>query len=115
MARCKSCDHDTQIHASDGSGCLFTVAKGRVGQDLVCPCTVDAYRPERCKATEGATGISCHLQAGHLGDHAGQHTPRTDGTDSVGYPLSVRWPYTDYDRDAGIRPQSIPTREADRG
>lgn len=90
--RCKSCDHDTQIHADDGSGCLFKVKTVRIGDDSLCRCTFDAYRPVPCRVIEGATGITCSRNQGHDGDHEGTHTPRTDGTESVGYPLFVRWP-----------------------
>jgi len=90
--RCKSCDHDTQIHGADGSGCLYTVTQGDIGRDLVCPCTVDAYEIPPCRAIEGATGITCDRPKGHDGDCEGTHIPRTDGTESVGYQLFVRWP-----------------------
>ena len=37
--RCSSCDHLVTDHAGDGSGCLYTVARGRINGDLVCVCT----------------------------------------------------------------------------
>jgi hypothetical protein len=53
--------------------------------------------PPTCRGIEGATGIDCELPPGHAEDHEGTHTPREDGTESVGYPLFVRWPYTPWD------------------
>lgn len=91
-ARCESCDHDTQVHADDGSGCLFEVKQVAHLDDRICRCTFNAYKPPPCNEHEGATGITCELPTGHEGTHEGTHTPRVDGTDSVGYGLFLRWP-----------------------
>lgn len=90
--RCKSCDHDTQIHAKDGSGCLYKVTSVPVYKEELCPCNLNAYKPPPCSEHEGATGIRCELPTGHEGPHEGTHTPRVDGTESVGYGLFLRWP-----------------------
>jgi hypothetical protein len=37
-ARCRSCDHLTELHQADG--CCYTVAQGEPGRNLSCPCTV---------------------------------------------------------------------------
>ncbi len=92
MERCKSCDHDTQAHAEDGSGCLFEVSSVPSHRGNLCPCDVDAFVPPPCNEMEGATGINCELPKGHEGPHEGTHTPRVDGTESVGYGLFLRWP-----------------------
>ncbi len=104
--RCKSCDHDTQAHASDGSGCLYEVDHHQLRNDGRCPCTFDAYRKPRCKGSEGATGIDCRLDAGHQQDHEGQHAPGPGEHDGIGYPLFVRWPYEPWDLERGIAPHT---------
>jgi hypothetical protein len=109
--RCKSCDHEMTSHCEHG--CLRKIKETRDGI-TGCPCTAVPPKP-RCRAMEGATGIDCALEVGHPGEHEGTHMPHTDGTESVGYPLFVRWPYTDYDHSTGIRPQSTPARSAREG
>jgi hypothetical protein len=90
--RCKSCDHDTQAHAPDGSGCLFEIKSVGIGDDRICLCNFNAWKPVPCRVQEGATGIECSLARDHHGPHEGIHTPRNDETESVGYGLLVRWP-----------------------
>jgi hypothetical protein len=96
--RCKSCDHDTQTHAEAGSGCLFKVTSVPSYRSQICPCDFNAYKPPPCDECEGTTGIRCDLPAGHQEQHEGTHTPRLDGTESVGYELFVRWPRNQWDR-----------------
>jgi hypothetical protein len=65
-----------------------------------------------CGATEGGMGVDCHLPAGHPGWHSASHTPRTDGTESIGYPFHIQWPRFGWDRCASeraVEPHSIPT------
>lgn len=101
--RCKSCDHDTQVHAPDGSGCLYEIKTVGIAADRICTCTLDAYRKPRCKASEGCTGIDCALPAGHQGEHEGTHKAGGEH-DGVGYDLFVRWPYQPWDIEHGIAP-----------
>lgn len=56
---------------------------------------LDSYKPKPpvCKGIEGATGISCQLDSAHPGDHEGNHEP----SESVDYPMFVRWPRNQYD------------------
>jgi hypothetical protein len=68
-------------------------------------------RDDECGALEGMTGIECDRYPGHQDWHSGKHTPRTDGTESVGYPVHIQWPRMDYDRCA---PASSTFREGDR-
>lgn len=68
-------------------------------------------RDDECGATEGMTGIECDRYPGHQDWHSGKHTPRTDGTESVGYPVRIQWPRMDYDRCASA---SNIFREGDR-
>jgi hypothetical protein len=65
-----------------------------------------------CGATEGGMGVDCHLPAGHPGWHSASHTPRTDGTESIGYPFHIQWPRFGWDRcvpERAVDPYSIPT------
>lgn len=57
--------------------------------------------PPHCRATEVATGIGCSLPRGHAldVDHEGTHDPETASNDGVGYRLTVRWPWQQYDPD----------------
>jgi hypothetical protein len=103
--RCKSCDHDTQVHFPNGSGCGYVIAMPGHG-DPACPCTLDAFKRPTCRGHEGATGIDCGLDAGHQQDHEGQHTPGSGERDVLGYPLFVRWPYTPWDIEHGIAPHT---------
>jgi hypothetical protein len=60
------------------------------------------YRePPHCRATEGATGVKCWLPRGHAldVDHEGTHDPETASNDGIGYRLTVRWPWQQYDPD----------------
>jgi hypothetical protein len=83
-------------------------------QDKVDQHTADSLRPapvrddpsltalraklrDECSATEGATGVDCHLAPGHDDWHHGTHIPRTDGTESIGYPFNIHWPRNQYD------------------
>lgn len=65
---------------------------------------------DECHALEGMTGIECDRYPGHQDWHSGKHTPRTDGTESVGYPVHIQWPRMSYDRCA---PASSTFREGD--
>lgn len=38
QARCASCEHAAEFHQPEG--CWYTVANGKPGRDLVCPCEV---------------------------------------------------------------------------
>jgi hypothetical protein len=51
-----------------------------------------------CCATEGMTGIDCRLPKGHADWHSGRYDCRTDGTESVGYPVCIQWPRNEWDR-----------------
>jgi hypothetical protein len=66
----------------------------------------------RCNAIEGATGINCGLPRLHAADvdHEGTHEPVGD-RDSVGYRLFVRWPWTEWDRDAAAVGADVPLPE----
>lgn len=57
---------------------------------------------QECGATEGATGITCQLARFHAAaiDHEGMHDPATATHDGIGYRLTVRWPWNEWDRDA---------------
>ena len=102
--RCKSCDHDTQAHYPDGSGCGYVIATlGDV--DPICPCTHDAYKRPICKASEGATGIDCQLETGHQSNHEGAHKSGGEH-DGIGYDLFVRWAYQPWDLERGIAPHT---------
>jgi hypothetical protein len=68
-------------------------------------------REDECGALEGMTGIECDRYPGHQDWHSGKHTPRTDGTELVGYPVHIQWPRMNYDRCA---PASSTFREGDR-
>jgi hypothetical protein len=61
---------------------------------------VEVLAPGWCGATEGATGITCGLVRWHSlsVDHEGTHEPAEEN-DSVGYPLFVRWPWNQWDKD----------------
>jgi hypothetical protein len=63
--------------------------------------TVEVLTPPRCGAIEGLTGLECGLPKGHPlhEDHEATHDPETAEHDAVGYRLSVRWPWNDYDKD----------------
>jgi hypothetical protein len=39
QARCPSCQHEKDIHDTDGR-CWFTVEQGVPDRDLVCPCKI---------------------------------------------------------------------------
>lgn len=72
---------------------------------------IDAWaRAEACTASECATGIDCALTRFHPldMDHEGTHVPNQ----SIGYPLFVRWPWQQYDRDysgaAGVLAEDAP-------
>ena len=103
VERCASCDHPMTSHGD--LGCHRKITKTKTGGALRCPC-ITVPPPPRCKAIEGATGIGCYRPTGHHEDHKGKHTPRTDGTESVGYWLVVEWPYTPFDEAQGIKPAS---------
>lgn len=62
----------------------------------------EADEHEQCRATEGATGIECGLPRRHAldVDHEGTHDPATSKHDGIGYRLTVRWPWCEWDRDA---------------
>lgn len=64
-------------------------------------CSVEVIEPPRCRASEGATGIQCDLPKGHGidVDHEGTHDPETAKHDGVGYRLTVRWPWQQWDPD----------------
>lgn len=70
---------------------------GAAAPHSVTPPAQQMLRDE-CRATEGATGIECSLSPGHHEWYSGRHTPRTDGTESLGYPLNVQWPRQEWDR-----------------
>jgi hypothetical protein len=64
-----------------------------------------------CEATEGATGITCQLPRFHGKevDHEGAHDPATAGHDGIGYRLTVRWPWNEWDRDyAAVQGEEYP-------
>lgn len=72
---------------------------------------IDAWaRAETCTASEGATGIACVLARYHplSVDHKGTHVPN----ESVPYPLFVRWPWQQHERDysgaAGVLAEDAP-------
>lgn len=70
--------------------------------DTLTELDILSYRkPPLCGATEGATGIDCGLPRLHPldVDHEGTHDPVTAGHDGIGYRLTVRWPWQEYDRD----------------
>jgi hypothetical protein len=69
--------------------------------DVPKEATVEVLAPPRCGAIEGMTGLECGLPKGHPlhEDHEATHDPETADHDGVGYRLSVRWPWSDYDKD----------------
>jgi hypothetical protein len=62
--------------------------------------------PDRCGATEGATGVTCSLIRWHSlsVEHEGTASPEQEK--SVGTPLFVRWPWNEYDRDWAVLRES---------
>ena len=58
--RCKSCDHDTQAHYPDGSGCGYVIAT-LVDVDPICPCTHEAYSGPSARHPK-VTRPDCHLE-----------------------------------------------------
>ena len=99
--RCDFCDHPTRSHMS--SGCLRKIQIGANGF-APCPCVAPLPTP-RCKASEGATGIDCELEAGHQGEHEGTHKSGGEH-DGIGYDLFVRWPYQPWNIERGIAPHT---------
>jgi hypothetical protein len=65
-----------------------------------------AHDPDRCGATEGATGVTCSLIRWHSlsVEHEGSASPEQEK--SVGTPLFVRWPWNEYDQDWAVLRES---------
>ena len=92
-----------------------------IGETMVClppDATVKVLEraEQKCGATEGATGITCQLPRYHppAVDHEGTHDPATAGHDGIGYRLTVRWPWNQWDRDFAAVGGEVPLPEWER-
>jgi hypothetical protein len=97
------------------SGAVATPADTRAGSNetahnippFVTPAVSSENAPVKpCGASEGGMGVDCHLIPGHDGWHNASHIPRTDGTESIGYPFHIQWPRTEWDRCTAPAPSS---------